>query len=935
MSPVNIIVMGDNSEDLLIYEKPSAESNDGRNLKENYQLYPHFDGKLCTGGTYQNALIVQQLLSNGKKPIDHNIISIEDDTQYISLSHLHNYPKKTYEGDGLSNRGHVLRISKFEFYSKSPAFCELIGGTSSQKTGRPKNGNDINLGTAGNKHIHFSVKEFIDSSQHLKIVGKKNSEAPSDYLLIHDLGNSFRNNPAFKYDQKSNTGSISRELVKIQPVDQLGLVVLKLFAPLSHYEENALWKYYLKDLEKKLVIITTIQDLRLCGAKISKALSWERTTEDFIREIKYNPQLSILSKCKCLIVKIGFEGALVYFPDSSKLSLIFNPSEMEGSFEENNEGEILAKTTLFSSVIFFYLLDFVFSSKQSIEKIDPSEINIKLHVAIQKALEILRYTHQCGYRQVSINKKPPTIEEIQDQLKYTVEQKLIKGKDNCPYRTLKVKQSSTETQIFSCFDLQKEVFDQIREESPAIRNWTIISKSKKGNYGTIAYNYVKSGGFLDDRNMALPFPIYRMGRLLTVDRTEIESYQNVRKLIKEYLRNTSIKSPLSIAVFGPPGSGKSFGIKEMVKTFNEKSIRDQTYNLSQFSSPDDLRKAFHRVRDCSFKGKIPLVFFDEFDTPHGGTDLGWLKHFLMPMQDGMFMDAEIPRPIGRAIFIFAGGVHPTYSDFCGSGIHESEKQDWVKSFNADKKPDFISRLRGHIDLIGCNPCNGNQVTDQIYKIRRALLLRSFLEENGNHLFKNGKLNIDRHLLRSFIKIDRYRHGNRSMKAIIEMSNLGATKRFEPASLPGENQLDMHVDAKKFEDLLLRDNRYEAVKKSIADEIDLAQNNWLKLYKENEKENEKEFISLFVEAIPGIFNEINYSLIKESGEKSSKKDYQFDKDKFRLVVDGRSSDKEEHGQDGTKSDIIKLFYNHPNSIVVDRLCYLEKLLDRHGFSLYPI
>ncbi len=32
--------------------------------------------------------------------------------------------------------------------------------------------------------------------------------------------------------------------------------------------------------------------------------------------------------------------------------------------------------------------------------------------------------------------------------------------------------------------------------------------------------------------------------------------------------------------------------------------------------------------------RIPLVFWDEFDTSLDGRPLGWLRYFLAPMQDG-------------------------------------------------------------------------------------------------------------------------------------------------------------------------------------------------------------------------------------------------------------------------------------------------------------
>jgi hypothetical protein len=51
------------------------------------------------------------------------------------------------------------------------------------------------------------------------------------------------------------------------------------------------------------------------------------------------------------------------------------------------------------------------------------------------------------------------------------------------------------------------------------------------------------------------------------------------------------------------------------------------------------------------QGKTAVVFFDEFDSPHGGEPLGWLKYFLAPMQDGVFKEGGETHPIGKAILV--------------------------------------------------------------------------------------------------------------------------------------------------------------------------------------------------------------------------------------------------------------------------------------------
>jgi hypothetical protein len=53
--------------------------------------------------------------------------------------------------------------------------------------------------------------------------------------------------------------------------------------------------------------------------------------------------------------------------------------------------------------------------------------------------------------------------------------------------------------------------------------------------------------------------------LRAFDRREIESYRALYSLMFDYVRQPVAARPLSVAVFGPPGAGKSFGVKMVAK----------------------------------------------------------------------------------------------------------------------------------------------------------------------------------------------------------------------------------------------------------------------------------------------------------------------------------------------------------------------------------
>ena len=193
----------------------------------------------------------------------------------------------------------------------------------------------------------------------------------------------------------------------------------------------------------------------------------------------------------------------------------------------------------------------------------------------------------------------------------------------------------------------------------------------------------------------------------------------------------------------------------------------------------------------ALRDDLALVFWDEFDAPLQGQPLGWLPHFLSPMSDGRFHDGHGLHPLGTAIFVFAGGTATSFADFMAFKDERLER--------AAKKPDFVSRLRGYMNVTGPNQQDPGDVAAPL---RRALVLRSLMAGRAPQMLTpvhNGEpvLQIDDGVLRAFLEVGDYIHGARSMEAIVQMSSLAGKPRFERASLPARQQLLAHVNADEF------------------------------------------------------------------------------------------------------------------------------------------
>lgn len=536
-------------------------------------------------------------------------------------------------------------------------------------------------------------------------------------------------------------------------------ILVKMAQPIA---QGPLWNYLHKHFSERLIVVMTVNDLRLSEVQISRELSWERTAQDFAWELVYNPRVNSLSQCAHVVVSFDTAGAILFSQSPAggthKCELFFDPKVVEGMWSQKHQGQVIGYTVCLTTGIARQLM------------VAPKAPD--LQQGVQSGLAAMRKLHLEGYGRrgapVSAANLVFPHEMIATELAQSVSQFAIAEVQD-PVRFVAQAASTT-------------------EKAAGDGYWTVLQDRYTGTLDQVAEKIVLEGveGALEG------VPVGQFGKLLTVDRREIEAFRSIRTLIAEYCRQSSPKRPLSIAVFGAPGAGKSFGIVEVANSLSQQApVEKREFNLSQFGAPEEILDALHQVRDVGLSGSIPLVFWDEFDTSFGDQSLGWLRYFLAPMQDGKFQEGQITHPIGRAIFVFAGGTSETMEAF--------DRGAADKEFKAVKGPDFVSRLKGYVNILGPNP--KASASDPYYLIRRAILLRSILERDTPQLFQNGRLEIDSGVLRALLQTKRYKHGVRSMESIIAMSLLADKRRFERSALPAEAQLDLHVEAQDFLALL--------------------------------------------------------------------------------------------------------------------------------------
>lgn len=631
----------------------------------------------------------------------------------------------------------------------------------------------------------------------------------ADVIVIDDTGNSFR-----------RAGAVNRWPGALRSARATGaapLVVYKLHRPLpGGVTDNPLWDAVADAHTRSRVVVITVSDLRSAGAPISRGLSWERTALDLVWQLAHRAEFAVLRRCPNLVIRLGLDGAVLWQHNDTPAegqpedtaTLIYNPQGIEGTFAQGVPGSMVGSGSAFVAGLVASLTDQE-AACAALTQALPSASQLTLArsalcEAIAQGLRSAQRLEREGFGAAEAPAYPGQPVFVRN---------VLDSDTAFVWRPIPIVVDALEADRGG-WRLLNDIF----EGSAGLLHRAVALVATGRSPKRVAALKQASSAEQDDvaaARMLLAAPLAEFGNLRSYDRRETEHYRALHALLRDYLSITSPKRPLSIAVFGPPGAGKGFGIKEVAKSLKGqrgcRDVEELTFNLSLLQAPDDLAGAFHLVRDVALRGKVPLVLFDEFDTPLDGQRLGWLRYFLAPMQDAEFLDRGAPHPIGQAIFVFAGGTGATFEAFrAHAGMSEAE-------FSAAKGPDFLSRLRATLDIPSLNlatawgpvpadttappntfdpygpidafPC------EAAILLRRAGILAHNLREKAPTLVRSDdSLAIDGAVLYALLHLPTFVHGNRSFEAILDMSRLVGAADFSPSLLPAAFQTGLHADA---------------------------------------------------------------------------------------------------------------------------------------------
>ena len=685
------------------------------------------------------------------------------------------------------------------------------------------------------------LESFINWTRHKKTKAEDPKEWDSVYL---GYGNQLKDVAVYKSGdliKKSDLIVIDEANLgfRDQTIDTTNkYVVLKMSYPFCG---GKLWQKLVGD-KNTLITIVNLNNLRKYDVKVSKGISWEQTALDLAFELTNNKQLKELLKSDHLIVSIGSAGALYIkkgvLKNEAEFQLIFDPECMEDEWENDNGSTVGTGSAFIAGFILKYIDNFIHYHTE--DKGTEKNYQPEIQQLVKTGLNAIRIVSKHG---LFVTKE----QKNQNPYQYPFHALAKVNSDNPFYYSsvfvpspwwsltngetvnpeyLKNNDWSILANNYFPEKLKQERLKQLTTRNSKVTNGNINREETLTNpkpFFELARDVARFGPL-----MVQYAPKIKFGNFVSFDRNEIESLRNIKKLMLDYYHHEKGERPLNIAIFGPPGAGKSFAVKQIAKSvINVNNIQILDYNLSQFSNPDELAGVFHSIRDVVLAGKLPIVFWDEFDS----EELRWLKELIAPMQDGVFQESGVSHPLGKCIFFFAGGTSYSMSNFDpqnrypkeiqNSKLKKKKEQD-EQNFKLKKGPDFISRINGYLNVLGPNRrliysrktmSWQEDPLDVCFPVRRAVFIRGVLR------LKDGEeLHMDWGLLSAFLEISGYKRGSRSLERLLHQLTLNNNDKFIRSNLPSDEVIGMNVDYDEFIQLMYKDRTAEKFNELVAKEI---------------------------------------------------------------------------------------------------------------------
>ena len=565
-----------------------------------------------------------------------------------------------------------------------------------------------------------------------------------------------------------------------------------------HYEKRDVIEIISKanDNIKKTVILDSSQ-LRKRNISINANISWDHCIDTVFNEFYFGFINQWFREFDNLFIYFKTAGVLLIEPkksyESNKMiyNLFYDRKNLDGTWNRNINGKIHGDLEILTSLIISSLF---------LE-------NTNKFITINRAINLIRKNYVDG--KASFKSSLPDYFLAFNAIHKNEHNQKQVSIDNLISKYEKIIKDNESIDLFCLLNNYDscDYYNNPNQNDFSVGNDIEFRKSNILNNVTGAgyENVIAKGmqiienGFDSD---LLSVPYLQFGSYTTFDKNEICQLNTINNIILNYIDDDNKESkPLSIAVFGSPGSGKSHIIKELIKNY-EQRLDQREFNLSQLKNYSDIFDIFQDICNPSSSYKIPFVFWDEFDT----DKLACLKYFLQPMQDGFFTNGPHRIYFKKAIFVFCGSMAKTYEEFCyklhnfsstqitNENLTEEQKKHYQKDME-QKTSDFISRIKAFLDIQNLNPkftkkdnevlCIYENAFNYDYILRRAILLRSTIESKYKNLIdrSSNKINMSYSIMQAMLRSQEFKYGARSINNLLTISNINNVEFFGESNLP--------------------------------------------------------------------------------------------------------------------------------------------------------
>jgi hypothetical protein len=230
----------------------------------------------------------------------------------------------------------------------------------------------------------------------------------------------------------------------------------------------------------------------------------------------------------------------------------------------------------------------------------------------------------------------------------------------------------------------------------------------------------------------------------------------VENTIRAYGKDAKRKKPLNIVMHASPGTGKSHFVECLADAMKEDGVGQVTVNMTLIGGVDDLSGPLDELRNLKVKGKLPILFLDEFDSDPQNYAL------LLPLLwDGKVVIGGRTIELGKFVTILAGSKREIDSALVKARNMKYDAGKSSKKNQQSKLPDLVSRINGpeitipDLDLV--DPKN-----DRCRKVDKVCLTISLLKERfGSDLRK-----VPWALLK-FVSDTKFQYGVRSITNLVD------------------------------------------------------------------------------------------------------------------------------------------------------------------------